>query len=283
MTTSLRSNFETANPTQVFRLDKDQQASTKTDDTTRFSTHQPSCETVMATATHPPQMFGGDYQTFDEKYQIQKHFIRRIYSLLCVQLAVTFSMCILFYNVDSVKQYVLQKSVLMWIAIILTFVFLFIGSPPCYGRHHPINLLALLGFTLCESYLVGYTCLLYNSVIVLMACGITLSTFVGLTLFVMYSKKDFNFLGAGLYSSLWVIILGGIITVFLPNMPIFNVVMAIMGCMVAIGYILYDTSEIVNRMEIDEYVFACMSLYIDIIMLFMNLLQLLTGGKNRDT
>jgi FtsH-binding integral membrane protein len=65
-------------------------------------------------------------------------------------------------------------------------------------------------------------------------------------------------------------------------MPIFNVAMAILGCITAVGYILYDTSEIINRMEIDEYVFACMSLYIDIIMLFVNLLQLLTGGNNRD-
>jgi|TARA_B110000971_G_C20036734_1_gene514738 FtsH-binding integral membrane protein len=115
-----------------------------------------------------------------------------------------------------------------------------------------------------------------------MACGITLSTFVGLTAYVMYTKADFNFLGAGLYSCLWIMIIGSFISAFLPNMPVFNVAMAILGCITAVGYILYDTSEIINRMEIDEYVFACMSLYIDIIMLFLNLLQLLSGGKNDD-
>ena len=98
----------------------------------------------------------------------------------------------------------------------------------------------------------------------------------------MYTKTDFNFLGAGLYSCLWIIIIGSFISAFLPNMPVFNVAMAILGCITAVGYILYDTSEIINRMEIDEYVFACMSLYIDIIMLFLNLLQLLSGGKNDD-
>ena len=271
-----RADYDTvkANPTHVGNPSSDNH-----DGLYKLSTPQ---TTVMNPAGFPPPLFNGDYQTFEEGAKIKKHFIRRIYSLLCIQLTITFAMCLLFYNVSSVQQFVLSTPAMLWIAIIMTFVFLFIGSPPCYGRHHPTNLIALFGFTICESYIVGYTCLFYNSAIVLMACGITLSTFVGLTLFVVHSKKDFNFLGAGLCSSLWVLILGGIISAFLPNMPIFNVIMAVMGCCVAIGYILYDTSEIVNRMEIDEYVFACMSLYIDIIMLFLNLLNVLTGGSNKD-
>lgn len=222
------------------------------------------------------------YASFDDTYNVKTNFIRRIYTLLCMQLALTCMMCYLFYTVDSIKNYVLHSPGMLWTSIIMTFVFLIVGSPPCYGRHHPMNLFALLGFTLCESYLVGYTCLFYNSALILMACGITLSTFVGLTAYVMYTKADFNFLGAGLYSCLWIMIIGSFISAFLPNMPVFNVAMAILGCITAVGYILYDTSEIINRMEIDEYVFACMSLYIDIIMLFLNLLQLLSGGKNDD-
>ena len=219
------------------------------------------------------------YTSFTDNYNVKNNFIRRIYTLLSMQLALTCAMCYIFYTVDSIKNYVLQSSGSLWTAIIMTFVFLIVGSPPCYGRDHPTNLIALLGFTLSESYVVGYTCLFYNSDVVIMACGITLSTFVGLTMYVMYTKADFHFLGAGLYSCLWVIILGSFISFFLPNVPIFNVAMAVLGCIVAIGYILYDTSEIINRMEIDEYVFACMSLYIDIIMLFVNLLQLLSGGN----
>ena len=232
--------------------------------------------------TAKPTQMGDTYTSFGDTYNVKTNFIRRIYSLLCIQLALTCMMCYLFYTVDSIKNYVLHSPGLLWTSIIMTFVFLIVGSPPCYGRHHPMNLFALLGFTLCESYLVGYTCLFYNSALILMACGITLSTFVGLTAYVMYTKADFNFLGAGLYSCLWIMIIGSFISAFLPNMPVFNVAMAILGCITAVGYILYDTSEIINRMEIDEYVFACMSLYIDIIMLFLNLLQLLSGGKNDD-
>jgi len=239
---------------------------------------------IYATASDKDKTYNStdNYISLQNEFNVKTNFIRRIYTLLCMQLTLTFGICAVFYNIDSVKNYVLHSPGTLWASIIMTFVFLIVGSPPCCGRHHPINLMALLGFTLCESYLVGYTCLFYNSALVLMACGITLSTFVGLTAYVMHTKKDFNFLGAGLCSCLWILIIGGIISAFLPNMPIFNVAMAILGCITAVGYILYDTSEIINRMEIDEYVFACMSLYIDIIMLFVNLLQLLTGGNNRD-
>ena len=222
------------------------------------------------------------YVSYDNENNIKTHFIRRIYILLCIQLSITCGVCYTFYTIDSVKNYVLESNELFWASVFMIFAFLILGSIPCYRHHHPINLLILLGFTLCESYIVGYTCLFYNSSLVLMACCITLSTFIGLTGYVMYTKKDFNFLGAGLFSCLWIIIIGGIVSVFIPTTPIFNLVMAILGCITAVGYILYDTSEIINRMEIDEYVFACMSLYIDIIMLFVNLLQIMSSGKRGD-
>jgi Integral membrane protein, interacts with FtsH len=56
--------------------------------------------------------------------------------------------------------------------------------------------------------------------------------------------------------------------------------MAILGAMVACGYILYDTSNIINRLDPDDFVFACMSLYLDIIMLFIRLLELLGNKYN---
>ena len=296
-----RASFTTAvNPpsyeecTKTYRLEPSNKDKKIENPTGQWSTTLNILEDTKAVGNYSRTTFitnGGDYNasildnnytSFNDIYNVQTNFIRRIYTLLCLQLALTCTMCYVFYTVDSIKNYVLSSNWLLWSSIIMAFAFLIIGSPPCYGNQHPTNIFALLGFTLCESYMVGYTCLFYNSELVIMACGITLSTFMGLTFYVMYTKKDFNFLSAGLSSSLWIIIIGGIVSVFLPDIPIFNLSMAVLGCIVAVGYILYDTSEIVNRMEIDEYVFACMSLYIDILMLFLNLLQLLTGGKKEN-
>ena len=67
------------------------------------------------------------YASFGNTYNVKTNFIRRIYSLLCIQLALTCMMCYLFYTVDSIKNYVLHSPGLLWTSIIMTFVFLIVG------------------------------------------------------------------------------------------------------------------------------------------------------------
>ena len=74
----------------------------------------------------------------------------------------------------------------------------FLISLMCYKNRHPLNLILLCLFTLSISYLVGVSCTAYAalgySVVVVEALAITSLLFVGLTMFVMYSKMDFSFL-----------------------------------------------------------------------------------------
>lgn len=58
-----------------------------------------------------------------------------------------------------------------------------------WKRHeHPMNLILLGVFTLCESLLVGTVTSYYESTIVLQALLITLGVFAGLTLFTFQTK-----------------------------------------------------------------------------------------------
>ena len=130
-------------------------------------------------------------------------------------------------------------------------------------------------FTFCESYTVSYICLFYQPTSILMAWGLTASIFIILSGYVLYTGKDFNFLGAGLFACLWILIIGGLIQViWLPDDQFLNTAMAVFGAMIACGYILYDTSNILKRLDPDDFIFACMSLYLDIIMLFIRFLEL---------
>ena len=215
-----------------------------------------------------------NYDVFDiEKQQFLSPFICKIYITLTLQLTTTFLMSLLIYNNDSMTNYVLENTTLLWVSIIFTFVFLFMGMPSCLPK--PYNLIALIGFTLCESYSVAYISIYYTASSVIIAWGMTISTFIFLTIYVLKTKEDFQFLGAGLYSCLWISIMGGIIQlIIIPDNPLLNTILASLGTMIAIGYILYDTSDIIYRIDKDDYVFACMSLYIDIIMLFTKLIEL---------
>jgi len=46
------------------------------------------------------------------------------------------------------------------------------------------------------------------------------------------------------------------------------------------GYIIYDTDNIIKRYTYDEYIWAAVSLYLDVINLFLSLLQLLRAADS---
>jgi len=210
-------------------------------------------------------------------WEIRNATISKVYSLLSLQLLVTLLVCWLVYRVDTVNHWVVQHESMLIISIIGTFVA--VGLMWCYGQSHPHNLIILAVFTLFESYSVAYVCLAYDATSVMLAWALTLTVTFSLSLYVHTTKQDFNFLGAGLYSSLVILIVGGLFQLlFLPNSAFLNTSMAVFGAMVACGYILYDTSELIHRVTPDQVVFSCLNLYLDVIMLFLRLLELF-GNK----
>jgi protein lifeguard len=209
---------------------------------------------------------------------IRNATIAKVYALLSLQLLVTFLGSLLVYRVPVVSEWVIGHPWLLYTCIVGTFVL--VGLTWCYGETYPHNLLILALFTLCETYSISYVCLSYDGTSVLLAWAMTLTVTSTLSLYVHVTKQDFNFLGAGLYSLLMVLIVGGLFQLlFLPSTHWLNTGMAILGAMVACGYILYDTSELIHRITPDEVVFSCLNLYLDIIMLFLRLLELFGDRK----
>lgn len=113
-----------------------------------------------------------------------------------------------------------------------------------------------------------------NSVI--MAAGITASIFIALTLYTLQSRIDFSFLGAGLFAALWVLIVWAIVMAcFGMASPAMQYWYALIGAVIFSLYIVYDTWLISSKMGPDDYISASISLYLDIINLFLMILQLL--------
>merc|ERR1712146_858589 len=109
---------------------------------------------------------------------------------------------------------------------------------------------------------------------ILFAVAITLGVSAALILFASQTKVDFTSKGMYLYASLWVLILLGMITPFYsgPGALIFSL------------YMVYDAQLIFGgkhrkyQFDIDDYVFASLALYLDIVNLFLIIL----GGGRRD-
>jgi len=113
--------------------------------------------------------------------------------------------------------------------------------------------------------------------IIMTALSMTALTFLGLSAYVMTSKKDFSFMGGFLSAGLMV---GLIAMVALFVLPMFGVDvsgmhMAFSAFIVLLmaGFILYDTSNIVNG-HYTNYIMATVSLYLNIYNLFVHMLAL---------
>lgn len=119
---------------------------------------------------------------------------------------------------------------------------------------------------------------------VMMALGMTGGIFLGLSAYALTTRKDFSFMGGFLVAGMWVAIIGSLLllgaSLFGYPMPGLSLALSAMVALLMAGFILYQTSALVNGGE-DNYIMATVGLYMSIYNLFVSLLQLL-GVANSD-
>jgi len=130
----------------------------------------------------------------------------------------------------------------------------------------------LLGFGL-GPMLNAYASLPNGSTIVATAMGGTGVIFLALSAYVLTTKKSFDFMGGMLFVGLMVVFGAMIVNIF-AQIPALS--MALSGAIVLLmsGFILFDTSRIVNGGE-TNYIRATVSMFLNIFNLFTSLLHLL--------
>ncbi len=140
------------------------------------------------------------------------------------------------------------------------------------------GLTGFMGLTL-GPILNQYLKLPNGSEIVMMAMGGTAAIFLGLSAYVMTTRRDFSFMGGFLAVGVLVAFLAGIGALFF-HMQGLSLAVSAMFVLLMSGMILYETSNIIHGGE-TNYVMATVTLYVTIFNLFISLLQLL-GFASRD-
>jgi len=217
---------------------------------------------------------------------IRKGFIKKVYSILTFQLALTMGVMGIFF-VDSVKDYTSENIWLFWVAFFLSFGFLIALVCPCFGdlrRKTPHNMILLVGFTLAEGFMLGVAASTYSAHAVLMAVGITALVVLGLTIFAFQTKIDFTMCNGILFALLLCLMIFGIFCGIFRS-DIMNVVYASLGAVIFSIYIVVDTQMMMGgkhqySIDPEEYIFATLNLYLDIINLFMMILSLVGRSDN---
>jgi modulator of FtsH protease len=133
-----------------------------------------------------------------------------------------------------------------------------------------------LGPTL-SAYLMIYS---NGAAIIAQALGGTGLIFLSLSGYALTTGRNFNFLGGFLATGMMVMLVAMIANIFL-QIPAMSLAISGAVIMLMSGFILYDTSRIVNGGE-RNYIMATISLYLSIFNLFIHLLNLLGALTGRD-
>lgn len=234
-------------------------------------------------------MGGEDVRLFETRYikdeppEIRAGFIQKVYGILTGQLLLTAAVATPFVVSGAVKAFVIHHGMpLLVVVSVLNILFLCFMICPCgcqkNMRTFPTNYLLLGGFTVTEGVLVGVICAQYTIASLVSAVCATGFLCGGLSIYAMWTKRDFTGWGPYLFAAMFVLMIFGIFAMFLP-FPIARTIYCCLGILVFSFYLIYDTQLIMGngelRLSIDEYVFAALHLYLDIIQIFLYILQLI--------
>ncbi|KAM9230248.1 protein lifeguard 2 [Dugong dugon] len=229
------------------------------------------------------------FTTFSwDDQKVRRVFIRKVYTILLIQLLVTLGVVALFTFCDPVKSYVQANPGWYWASYAVFFV-TYLTLACCSGprRHFPWNLILLMVFTLSMAYLTGMLSSYYNTMSVLLCLGITALVCLSVTMFSFQTKFDFTSCQGVLFVLLMTLFFSGLIlAILLPfqYVPWLHAVYAVLGAGVFTLFLAFDTQLLMgNRrhsLSPEEHIFGALNIYLDIIYIFTFFLQIF--GTNRD-
>lgn len=209
---------------------------------------------------------------------IRMDFLRKVYSILTVQVLLTTITAAVFLYFETIRTFVHDSPALLLVSAIGSFGTII--ALTVYRHQHPVNLYILLAFTVLEAITVGIAVTFYEVAVVLQAFILTTAVFLGLTAYTFQSKRDFSKLGAGLFAGLWILIISSFLRLFFFNGTL-EIVFAAAGALLFCGFIIYDTHLLMHKLSPEEYILASINLYLDIINLFLHLLRILEAMNKK--
>jgi hypothetical protein len=220
----------------------------------------------------------------DLSKDVRMGFVRKVYGILCAQLLLT--VAIATPLALSSKQFVKSNSWILYVTLgaMLACMCVMICASNTL-RKFPYNYVFLFIFTCVMSVMVGFTSAMYTWQSVLLAAGAAVLVFVLLTGYAWFTTTDFTGYGPYLFAGMMVLFAFGFIISIMSfcgvqiewMIMLYNVLGVLLFCF----YIVFDTQCILGEWKghkvqfgVDDYAFAALNLYLDIINLFLYLLSL---------
>uniref|UniRef100_A0A3P8ZH95 Uncharacterized protein n=1 Tax=Esox lucius TaxID=8010 RepID=A0A3P8ZH95_ESOLU len=220
--------------------------------------------------------------SFDD-VTIRKAFIRKVFSVVTLQLVVTFSIVCVFTFSNVVRKAV-QKNIWVYLSSYILFVVVAMCLIFCssLSRKHPWNLVALSVVTLSLSYMVGTVASFHNTDSVVIAMGSTVVISFAIIIFSFQTRVDFTVCN-GIYLVLAMDLLTFSFFCCFYYSNVLQIVYGTLGALLFSLFLAIDCQLVMGRqkyaLDPEEYVFAALILYLDIMNIFLYLLILMGGSS----
>ncbi|MEE6466616.1 hypothetical protein FKM82_007010 [Ascaphus truei] len=219
-----------------------------------------------------------DSSPFLEK-SIRRAFIRKVYITLAIQLVITVGLICMFIFWKTLRYWVQDYPYFAYALLACTFVLVLVLACCDKARRKvPLNFILLGLFTVFEGCMLGAISALFEVDAVMWAVGATVFVTLGLTLFALQTKWDFTNKSGSLCVALLVLLSFGLLCAIIRSSWL-QILYASIGTLIFGMYLVVDTQLILggkHRYSIspEDYIFAALNIYLDIVNLFLLLLQI---------
>ena len=217
--------------------------------------------------------------------KVRQAFMAKVLTLVFLQLAVTIGMACLFFYLEPLKLYVRQNAWPFYASWALSFgTLIALSCSEKVRRVHPYNITALGVFTLVFSFQIAAITSYYDTKAVISAFIVTAAIVLGCAA-LAFSKIDVT----KWYSMLSMVTLAflvvSLIGVFFVGRNWTILLISFFGAILFSAWLVIDLQMIMGGKSLqltpDDWVFASISIYLDIVQIFLYILQIMGAMQDR--
>ncbi len=212
-------------------------------------------------------------------------YMRQVYLYMLIAIVVTGLSALLSIHVFGVVLMSLPAFLVM-VAVQLLLVTVIARQISSNTLSKPQMLTLFFGFTVLEGVTLSPILALAPTQGVVMATVSSVVLFVVLSMIGLTTKRDLSGWGTMLMASLIAIIIVSLLSLFFIHVTILMTIISIVSVILFAGFIVYDSQQIKARYlngdnENDDVtaIYGALSLYLDFINLFINLLRLFSSSR----
>ena len=215
---------------------------------------------------------------------MRSKFMLKVYGILLSQLLFTFIL-VLICQIKKIKDFLLEQKILLIVLMSISLfafivIFIIFLCKPTILNKVPQNYICILIVTISVTILLVYISILYPVHLVIGAMSFVLAISLAIFVISLFNKIDIKYLAMAIILLSSCAFDYGLLALIYRSYYL-HFLYCLIGGIIYTLYIAFDTISIRDHFSIDDYAFAALTLYLDIVRLFIQLLRILGSASNR--